>query len=202
METANTPRLTFCGAAGTVTGSRYLLEWDGRRVLFDCGLFQGLKELRLRNWSPLPVPPESIDCVVLTHAHIDHSGLLPRLVENGFSGPIYCTHGTSDLCSLVLPDAGHLQEEDARLANLKRFSKHTPALPLFTEADAVQTLTHLRVVPYDTRTGGGDTTPRIHLRRSHPSRCRRCGSARADHQRDDRTQWPRDHPGVRDRTRR
>ena len=143
--------LTFLGAARTVTGSKYLLEADGRRILVDCGQFQGLADLRRRNWAAFPVDPKSIDAVVLTHAHIDHSGLLPRLVSNGFKGPIFCTHGTSDLCSLVLPDAGHLQEEDARLANRKRFSKHTPALPLFTEADALATLTHLRVVPYATR---------------------------------------------------
>src|SRR5687768_9648454 len=103
--------LTFLGAARTVTGSRHLLEVDGQRVLIDCGLFQGLKELRLRNWAPMPIPPETIDCVVLTHAHIDHCGSLPRLVSQGFKGPIYCTAGTADLCGLVLPDAAHLQEK-------------------------------------------------------------------------------------------
>jgi metallo-beta-lactamase family protein len=143
--------LTFLGAARTVTGSKYLLEVDNHRLLVDCGQFQGLADLRRRNWAAFPVDPASIEAVLLTHAHIDHSGLLPRLVANGFKGPIFCTHGTSDLCSLVLPDAGHLQEEDARLANARRFSKHTPALPLFTEADAHQTLTHLRVVPYATK---------------------------------------------------
>ena len=90
--------LTFLGAARTVTGSKHLLEVDGQRILIDCGLFQGLKDLRLRNWSPMPVPPETIDCVVLTHAHIDHSGWLPRLVSQGFNGPIFCTAGTADLC--------------------------------------------------------------------------------------------------------
>ena len=112
--------------------------------------FQGLKELRQRNWGPLPVHPAAIESVVLTHAHIDHSGLLPRLVANGFHGRIYCTRGTAALCSLVLPDAGRLQEEDARLANRRRFSRHTPALPLFTEADAHAALSRLHVVDFVT----------------------------------------------------
>jgi metallo-beta-lactamase family protein len=117
--------------------------------LIDCGLFQGLKELRLRNWSAFPVHPASLSAVILTHAHIDHTGLLPRLVANGFRGRIYCTAGTADLCSLVLPDAGRLQEEDARLANRHRFSRHAPALPLFTEADAHRVLELLHVVPFN-----------------------------------------------------
>jgi metallo-beta-lactamase family protein len=141
-------RLTFLGAARTVTGSKYLLEVDDYRLLVDCGQFQGLKELRRRNWSPLPVHPASLHGVVLTHAHIDHSGLLPRLVANGFRGRIFCTAGTAALCSLVLPDAGRLQEEDARLANRQRFSRHTPAMPLFTEADAHAALRHLEQVNF------------------------------------------------------
>ena len=140
--------LTFLGAARTVTGSKHFLEVDGRRVLIDCGLFQGLKELRLRNWSPMPMPPETIDCVVLTHAHIDHCGWLPRLVSQGFKGPIYCTAGTADLCGLVLPDAAHLQEEDAKFANQRGYSKHQPALPLYTEADAAEALSRLRPSPF------------------------------------------------------
>jgi metallo-beta-lactamase family protein len=140
--------LTFLGAARTVTGSKYLLEADGRQVLFDCGLFQGLKELRLRNWAPLP-HAASIDAVVLTHAHIDHSGMLPRLVAAGFKGRIFCTAGTRDLCSLVLPDAGRLQEEEANRANRKGYSKHHPARPLFTEADAMDALTRLQPVGYE-----------------------------------------------------
>lgn len=136
--------LTFLGAARTVTGSKHLLDVDGARILFDCGLFQGLKDLRLRNWGPLPIPPETIDAVVLTHAHIDHSGWLPRLVAQGFTGPIYCTAGTADLCQLVLPDAAHLQEEDAKFANKRGFSKHHPALPLYTEADAEEALSRLK----------------------------------------------------------
>ena len=140
--------LTFLGAARTVTGSKHLLEIDGRRILIDCGLFQGLKELRLRNWSAMPIPPETIDCVVLTHAHIDHSGWLPRLVAQGYQGPIYCTAGTADLCGLVLPDAAHLQEEDAKFANQRGYSKHHPALPLYTEADAAEALSRLRPSPF------------------------------------------------------
>jgi len=138
------PSLTFLGAARTVTGSRHLLDVDGRRILFDCGLFQGLKELRQRNWSPLPVPPESIDAVVLTHAHIDHTGWLPRLVAQGFKGPIHCTGGTADLCKLVLPDAAHIQEEDAKFANKRGYSKHHPALPLYTSEDAAEALSRLK----------------------------------------------------------
>ena len=143
--------LTFLGAARTVTGSKYLLETGTERILIDCGMFQGLKELRRRNWAAFPIHPAALSAVLLTHAHIDHSGLLPRLVANGFTGPIYCTAGTADLCSLVLPDAAHLQEEDARLANRHRFSRHTPALPLFTAADASRVLQLLRVVPFGER---------------------------------------------------
>jgi metallo-beta-lactamase family protein len=141
--------LTFLGAARTVTGSKYLLEIGGHRLLVDCGLFQGLKELRLRNWASLPVHPGAIHVVVLTHAHIDHSGWLPRLVAGGFRGRIFCTSATADLCRLLLPDAGRLQEEDARHANRGRYSKHTPALPLFTETDAMNTLARLQPVGFD-----------------------------------------------------
>ena len=140
--------LTFQGAARTVTGSRYLVESDGQRVLVDCGMFQGLKELRLRNWADPPVPPASIDSVVLTHAHLDHVGMLPRLVAQGFKGRIFCTPGTRDLCSLVLPDAGRLQEEEAERANRKGYTKHRPAKPLFTEEDALVTLSRLQPVGY------------------------------------------------------
>jgi metallo-beta-lactamase family protein len=142
--------LTFLGAARTVTGSKYLLEVDGFRLLVDCGQFQGTRELRRRNWGALPVHPSSIHAVLLTHAHIDHSGLLPRLVANGFHGRIYCTHSTADLCTLVLTDAGRLQEEDARLANRNQFSRHSPAVPLFTEADAYSALSHIERVNFDT----------------------------------------------------
>src|SRR5512142_3542907 len=141
--------LTFLGAARTVTGSKYLLEVEGRRLLVDCGLFQGLKELRLRNWEPLPVPADSIHAVVLTHAHIDHSGYLPRLFAEGFRGRVFCTPGTADLCKIVLPDAGRIAEEDAREANRHGYTKHDPALPLFTEADAIRALSHLQPFGYE-----------------------------------------------------
>lgn len=130
-------RLTFWGATETVTGSRFVVDCDGGgRVLVDCGLFQGLKRLRERNWLPFPVDPATIDAVVLTHAHIDHSGYLPALVRDGFRGQIWCTPGTRDLCRIMLLDAAHLQEEDARHANFRRSSRHEPALPLYTTADA------------------------------------------------------------------
>jgi metallo-beta-lactamase family protein len=141
--------LTFLGAAGTVTGSKHLLDLGDRRILIDCGLFQGLKELRDRNWAALPIDARRIDAVVLTHAHLDHCGYLPRLVAQGFRGRIFCTPGTRELCTLVLPDSAHLQEEDARDANRRGYSKHAPALPLYTSLDAARTLTQLQPVGYD-----------------------------------------------------
>jgi metallo-beta-lactamase family protein len=141
--------LTFLGAAGTVTGSKHLLEAGGRRILVDCGLFQGLKELRLRNWEPFPMPPASVDAVVLTHAHLDHCGYLPRLVAGGYRKRIFCTPGTKELCSLVLPDSAHLQEEDAREANRHGYTKHNPALPLYTAIDAARALDRLQPVGYE-----------------------------------------------------
>jgi metallo-beta-lactamase family protein len=141
--------ITFLGAARTVTGSKYLLEVDGSRLLVDCGLFQGLKELRERNWQTLPVDAATIDAVILTHAHLDHCGYLPRLVSEGFTGRIFCTQGTGSLCRIVLPDAGRIQEEDAELANKHGYSKHTPALPLFTEEDANRALMQLQLIGYD-----------------------------------------------------
>jgi len=143
------PSLTFLGAAGTVTGSKHLIDTGTYRVLVDCGLFQGLKELRLRNWQPLPVTATSIDAIILTHAHLDHCGYLPRLVAQGFKGRVFCTAGTRDLCTLVLPDSAHIQEEDARDANRYSYSKHQPALPLYTTADADRALTLLQPVGYD-----------------------------------------------------
>jgi len=142
-------KLTFLGAARTVTGSKYLLEHGGKRVLFDCGLFQGLKDLRLRNWADFPIPPKTLDAVVLTHAHLDHTGYLPRLTSQGYKGRIFCTPGTKDLCQLVLPDAGRIQEEDARQANRHGYSKHHPALPLFAESDALRALTYLQPLGYE-----------------------------------------------------
>jgi metallo-beta-lactamase family protein len=132
--------LTFLGATGTVTGSKYLLEAGGERLMIDCGLFQGLKELRLRNWNPLPIPPSSIQWLALTHAHLDHTGYIPRLIKGGFKGQIYASSATVDLSKLLLPDAGHLLEEDAAYANKKGFSKHEPALPLYTYDEAVKSL--------------------------------------------------------------
>ena len=140
--------LTFLGATGTVTGSRYLLDTKGRKLLVDCGLFQGLKKNRLKNWDPFPVPPKEIEKVLLTHAHIDHSGYIPRLCKQGFTGKIHCTHATNDLCEIMLRDSGHLQEEDARWANKKGFSRHKPALPLYTVADAEKALLHFAPVHY------------------------------------------------------
>ena len=141
--------LTFLGAARTVTGSKYLLQAGSSRVLVDCGLFQGLKELRERNWQPFPVEPSSLDAIVLTHAHIDHSGYLPRLVKLGFKGRAFCTPGTADLCRIMLPDAGRIAEEDAREANRHGYTRHAPALPLYTEDDALAALTHLQPVGYE-----------------------------------------------------
>ncbi|SEF20956.1 MBL fold metallo-hydrolase [Variovorax sp. NFACC27] len=129
-------RIDFLGGTGTVTGSKYLLTHEGRRLLVDCGLFQGLKQLRLRNWDELPVDPAGIDAVLLTHAHMDHSGFVPRLVRLGFKGRVYCSAATRELCELLLPDSGRLQEEDADFANRHGRSKHKPALPLYTEEDA------------------------------------------------------------------
>lgn len=143
-----TPELTFLGAAGTVTGSRYLVDTSRSRLLVDCGLFQGLKVLRRRNWSGLPVPVASIGAVVLTHAHIDHSGYLPKLYEQGFRGRVFCTPGTLDLLKLLLPDCAFLQEEEARYANKVGYSKHSPAKPLFTREDAEGALRLLEPMPF------------------------------------------------------
>ena len=132
-----------------MTGSKYLLEAGSQQVLVDCGLFQGLRELRRRNWDALPLPPADIDAVVLTHAHMDHSGYLPRLVAQGFRGRVFCTPGTQDLCRIILPDAGRLQEEDARQANKHGYTRHSPAEPLFTEADAFHALERMQPIGYD-----------------------------------------------------
>lgn len=135
-------KITFLGAVGTVTGSKYLITLDDKKILIDCGLFQGYKELRLRNWAKLPISPKTINAVLLTHAHIDHSGYIPLLVKNGFDGSIYCTYATKDLCGILLPDCGYLQEEEAAYANKRGYSKHSPALPLYTLLDAVRSMQH------------------------------------------------------------
>ena len=142
------PLLRFLGATETVTGSRFLVDAPRARVLLDCGLFQGLKPLRERNWATFPVDPASIDAVVLSHAHLDHSGYVPALVRNGFAGRIFATEATTALSRIVLPDSGHLQEEDAEYANRKGFSKHAPALPLYTEEDALGSLQRFTALPF------------------------------------------------------
>src|SRR3974377_549714 len=139
--------IQFLGAAGVVTGSKHLINTGdgsghgGIQVLVDCGLFQGQKEWRERNWADLPFPAREIDAVILTHAHLDHSGWIPRLVKQAFPGPLYAAPATIDLCSILLPDSGHLQEEDAAFANKNKYSKHEPALPLYTMQEAQQCLT-------------------------------------------------------------
>ena len=141
--------LTFWGAAGTVTGSKYLIENNHQRVLVDCGLFQGPRELRERNWAAAPFPPSSVDAVLLTHAHIDHTGYLPRFVKQGFRGPVYCSRGTADLLRILLPDSARLQEEEADYRNRHKLTRFAPALPLYTEEDAEAALELLQVVPND-----------------------------------------------------
>ena len=140
-------KITFLGAAGTVTGSKYLVEAEGKRLLVDCGLFQGSNELEQRNWNNPPVNPTAVDWVVLTHAHIDHTGYLPRLFRNGYRGPIYANAATHELCAVLLPDSAHLQEEDARFAAKKGYSSHKPPLPLYTVSEAQSVLTQFRDIP-------------------------------------------------------
>ena len=144
-------KLTFLGAAGTVTGSRYLLEHDSRSLLVDCGLFQGYKNLRLMNREPFPFDPARLDAVVLTHAHLDHSGALPLLVQRGFRGPVLATPSTIELCRVMLPDSARLQEEDAAEANREQYSRHAPALPLYTQDDAESALRRFEALPFDER---------------------------------------------------
>ena len=141
--------ISFFGATGTVTGSKHLVQAGAHQLLIDCGLFQGYKQLRLRNWAAPPFDPTALDAVILTHAHIDHSGYLPLLAKHGFRGKVYCSAATRDLCGILLPDAAHLQEEEARFANLHGFSKHKPARPLFDAADAKQALKLLHAVDFN-----------------------------------------------------
>jgi metallo-beta-lactamase family protein len=140
-------KIKFLGAAGTVTGSKYLLTTSSHRYLVDCGLFQGLKSLRERNWQDFDLD-EQIDAVFLTHAHIDHTGYIPKLVASGFAGPIYCSRGTYELCKILLPDSGYLQEEEARYANLKGYSRHKPAMPLYTRDQAEESLKYFQPVDF------------------------------------------------------
>ncbi|MFS8086519.1 MAG: MBL fold metallo-hydrolase, partial [Acidobacteriota bacterium] len=139
--------LSFWGAAGTVTGSKYLIETDRARVLIDCGLFQGPRELRERNWQEPPFNAAAVDAVIITHAHIDHTGYLPRFVRQGFRGPVFCSRGTADLLKILLPDAARLQEEEADYRNRHKITKHLPALPLYTEQDAREALKLIQTVP-------------------------------------------------------
>lgn len=149
IHDSDTASMTFCGGAGTVTGSKHLLRAAGRQILLDCGLFQGLKSLRLRNWDRPPFDPRALDAVVLSHAHLDHSGYLPILTTMGYRGPIHCTPATASLLRIVLQDAAHIQEEDARRANQYGYTKHHPALPLFTRAQVDETLRLLETHGYD-----------------------------------------------------
>jgi metallo-beta-lactamase family protein len=132
--------ITFLGGTGTVTGSKYLVQHDGKKLLVDCGLFQGYKQLRLRNWNPMPIEAADVDAVLLTHAHLDHSGYLPLLHRQGFRGRVHATPATCDLCAILLPDSGHIQEEDAAFVNRHGYSKHAPALPLYSKHDAIVSL--------------------------------------------------------------
>jgi CBS domain-containing protein/glyoxylase-like metal-dependent hydrolase (beta-lactamase superfamily II) len=159
VKRPSVPVLRFLGAAETVTGSRFLIDTPQARILVECGLFQGLKPLRLRNWDPFPVDPATIDAVLLTHAHLDHTGYLPALTRDGFRGRVLCTAGTTALSRIVLPDSGHVQEEDAEYANRKGYSKHAPALPFYTEDDAHRALTHFTDVPLESPQEG---VPGIH----------------------------------------
>ena len=143
-----TLQISFVGAAGTVTGSRYLIEDNRHRVLVDCGLFQGFKGLRLKNWIPFPVDPRSVGAILLTHAHIDHAGYIPLIAKNDFRNKVFCSKATEELCGILLPDAGHLEEKYAEFANCHGFSKHKPALPLFTEDDARDSLRLLRSLDF------------------------------------------------------
>src|SRR6266567_3012992 len=138
----------YLGGAGTVTGSKYLIENGEHRLLIDCGLFQGFKILRLRNWERFPVDPHGINAVLLTHAHLDHTGYLPLLIKQGFAGPVFCSGSTAHFCEILLPDSGHLQEKDAEFANRHGFSKHKPALPLYTLKDALSALKQLRPIEF------------------------------------------------------
>jgi metallo-beta-lactamase family protein len=142
-------KLTFLGGVGTVTGSKYLLDVKGVRLLIDCGLFQGFKRLRLRNWEPFPVDPATIDAVILTHAHIDHSGYVPLLVKKGFTGPVYCTESTRDLCNILLPDSGHIHEKDAKFAQKHKISSHKKTLPLYTLKEAKTSLEQFQSLSFE-----------------------------------------------------
>lgn len=143
-------KIKFLGATGTVTGSKYLLTTNQARILIDCGLFQGYKNIRQRNWAPLPFDASQIDAVVLTHGHLDHSGMIPLLYKNGYRGPVYCSEGTFELCKLLLPDSGYLQEEEAKYRNRHKQTKHKPALPLYNLKTARDSLSLFSPIKYHT----------------------------------------------------
>ena len=170
--------IQFLGATGTVTGSKYLVTAGSKKVLVDCGLFQGFKQLRLRNWAPLPIDPTEIDTVILTHAHLDHSGYLPLLVRNGFKGKVLSSSSTRDLCQILLPDSGHLQEEEAAFTNRHGFSKHHPALALYTETEALASLKQFSPVEFD---GDVDLGDGVTLRLSHAGHLLGAASVRLSH---------------------
>lgn len=149
--------IRFLGAASTVTGSKYLVTSNEKNILVDCGLFQGLKSLRLKNWEAFPIHPSKIDAILLTHAHIDHSGYIPRLVKEGFRGKIYCTSATKKLAKILLLDSGHLLEEEAEYLNRHRKSKHNPALPLFTQKDAEKSFSLFETIPFEQEQDVGAT---------------------------------------------
>ena len=157
-------KLTSFGAADGVTGSKHLVEVGGSRILLDCGLFQGLKLHRERNWQPLPIDLHSIDAVVLSHAHLDHSGWLPVLVKHGYRGPIFTNTATRDLCAVLLADSAHLQEEDARRANRYGSASHTPALPLYTKADAARAVARITRAAVGPRRRGRPRADRVSRR--------------------------------------
>src|SRR6266404_786149 len=154
------PKLTFLGAAGTVTGSKYLVEAAGKRLVVDCGIFQGTPELSDRNYKPLPTDPKTIDYAVLTHAHLDHTGLLPRLVRDGYRGTIFANPATVELTELLLKDSAHLQEEDALHAQAKGYSNHANPQPLYTGQDVDPALRAMKPMP---RSGGFDISPEFHI---------------------------------------
>ena len=183
------PRLTFLGAAGTVTGSKYLVEAAGKRLLVDCGLFQGGKELTGRNWSPLSQNPATIDWVVLTHAHLDHTGYLPRLLQEGFRGPIFANEETKELCALLLPDSAHLMEEDAADAAVHGYSSHKPPLPLYTQDEALATLAKFSTIP---RRGEFRISPEFLVRTHNAGHILGATSIElVDHR-----EWPQHHRAV------
>lgn len=168
MNSANNQfSLTFAGGAGSVTGSKYLVRANGRQFLLDCGLFQGLRDLRLRNWAEPPFDPSALDAVVLSHSHLDHTGYLPLLAKRGFKGSVYCSSGTADLLGVVLRDSAHLQEEDAARANRYGYSKHRPALPLYTAEDAEAALLFLKPQNYGERFSLDDSTHVLFRRAGH-----------------------------------